>query len=143
MKAYRKGKILKAGKASCGYLQVELGVDKRKTHPLIHRLVAKAFISNPDNLPEVNHKDENKENNCVENLEWCNRGTNINYGSGIKRSANKRSKKVVMCDLNGNELEVFCSVNEASRQMNCSVGNISECCNGRRETASGFKWKYK
>ena len=78
------GKIMKPYKTTNGYLQIDLSLDGRKRknrlHLAIHRLVAKAFIPNPDNLPQVNHKDEDKTNNCVTNLEWCTNEYNSNYG---------------------------------------------------------------
>lgn len=141
--AYRKGKIMKAGKISNGYMQVELTNGKKIIHALVHRLVAEAFIPNPYNLPQVNHKDEKTSNNSVDNLEWCTSKENINYGTGIKRRSQKLSVKVVKCDMNGNEIEEFSSIQEASRITRISAGNICLCCKGKREQASGFKWKYK
>ena len=76
-----KGKILSPGKSKLGYLQVSL-CNNGKIHQIkIHRLVAQAFLPNPDNLPEVNHRDENPGNNNVDNLEWCTRKYNVNYGT--------------------------------------------------------------
>lgn len=141
--AYRKGRILKEGIATCGYRQVELRKNNRPTHALVHRLVAQAFIPNPDNLPQVNHKDENKANNQVSNLEWNTSKDNINYGTGIKRRAEKLSTAIIMCNLDGTEINHFNSLNEASRKTGISAGNICMCCKGRRETANGYKWKYE
>lgn len=76
-----KGKVLSPAKDTNGYLKVNLCYDGKDKIIRVHRLVAQAFIPNPDNLLEVNHKDEVKSNNCVENLEWCDRKYNINYGS--------------------------------------------------------------
>lgn len=75
---------------SKGYVMVTLKKDGKTSRYRIHRLVAKAFIPNADNLPQVNHKDENKENNCVENLEWCTNDYNNNYGTRISRISEKR-----------------------------------------------------
>lgn len=81
--AYRlqKGKVLSPAKDKYGYLVVSLTYNGKHKTIKVHRLVAQAFIENPDNLPEVNHKDEDKTNNIVENLEWCNHKYNMNYGT--------------------------------------------------------------
>lgn len=143
--AFRKGRILKQGKATGGYLQVELSKNKISSAKLVHRLVAEAFVPNSEHLSEINHKDENKHNNCVDNLEWCTRKYNINYGTGTERRVEKISVAVVMCALDGTELMEFPSVHEAARSISgkCVAGNISECCKGRRKTACGYIWKYK
>ena len=96
----------------------------------VHRLIAITFLSNPDNLEQVNHKDENPSNNKVENLEWCTRLYNMNYGKGIQRQVEKRSKKVLQYDLNDNLIKEFSSTQEAARDLNLSQGLISNCCNG-------------
>lgn len=113
-----------------GYKRVTLfkkGIGYKKQ---VHRLVAKAFIPNPFNLKEVNHKDENPSNNNVNNLEWCSRVYNVNYGTGTKRQVAKRSKKVLQLDLNENIINEFSSTQEASRILGISQGLISSCCNG-------------
>ena len=83
-----KGKVLSPAKDKNGYLKVNLCYNGKDKIIRVHRLVAGAFVSNPDNLPEVNHKDEDKTNNNVENLEWCNRKDNINYGTRTERQKN-------------------------------------------------------
>ena len=88
---FRKGKVLSPVKNKDGYLQVNLCCNGKYKMFLVHRLVAQAFILNPDNLPEINHKDENPGNNNVDNLEWCNRKYNINYGS---RKDKERDTKI-------------------------------------------------
>lgn len=85
-----KPKILKQGTDTSGYKMVIFRVNKHSKTFKVHRLVAETFIPNPNNLPEVNHKDEDKTNNCVDNLEYCDRLYNIRYGTGIERSAEKR-----------------------------------------------------
>ena len=112
----------------------------------VHRLVAEAFIPNPNNLPCVNHKDENKLNNCVSNLEWCDYSYNNNYGNNapLKKMAEARRKKVAMCDPNGNVIAIFNSATEAGIHTGINQGNISKCCLGRPNylTAGGYVWKF-
>lgn len=131
------GKILKPG-AVRGYLRVELSKNDIVRRFLLHRLVATAFIPNPNNLPQVNHRDENKQNNSVENLEWCSAKENINYGTGIKRSSEKRSKPVLCVELN----QIFPSLNEAARQLRLNVGNLGSVLTGRYKTTGGYHFEY-
>lgn len=87
-----KGKVLSPGKNTKGYLSVVLNCSGKRKTITVHRLVTEAFIPNPDNLPEVNHKDEDKTNNRVENLEWCDRNYNLNYGTARIRSRDTNIK---------------------------------------------------
>lgn len=90
---FYKGKVLIPVKSNLGYLLVSLCCNGKHKGITVHRLVAQAFLPNPDNLPEINHKDEDKTNNSVENLEWCDRSYNINYGSRnirVKETAIKK-----------------------------------------------------
>ena len=125
-----------------GYLRVSFS-EKGKGHTFkVHRLVAQAFIPNPLNLPQVNHKDENKENNAVENLEWCDNSYNRNYGTRNERSnkalMNRKNESVpVQCIETG---VVYPSIREAYRQTGAK--NIGQCCIGKRNTAGGCHWKY-
>ncbi len=145
------GKVLKPHKKSNGYLELTLRRQKKHSQALVHRLVAIAFIPNPDNLPCVNHKDENKENNCVENLEWCTQEYNNHYGEGHKArcrnarngSIKKLAKPVLQYSLEGELIAEYYSAMEAGRQNNCSQACISNCCNGKQKTAYGYMWKYK
>lgn len=124
------------------YWSVQLFDGKRYKHFSIHRLVGTHFISNPNNLPYINHIDENKLNNCVNNLEWCTCSYNINYGTGITRSKEKRSKYVQQFS---KELKLLCnyvSVSEAERKTGIYNSNIVKCCKGERKTAGGYIWKY-
>ena len=88
-----KGRVLKKKKASDNYYSVVLSKNNVQLCVRIHRLVAETFIPNPNNLPEVNHRNENKLDNRVENLEWCDRLYNVRYGTGIERAVKTRSKK--------------------------------------------------
>ncbi len=140
----RTGKVVikKLNKHKCGYLQVELWKDDKPKVIFVHRLVALAFIPNPCNLPCVNHKDENKTNNCVDNLEWCDYDYNNNYGTRSSRLAKTKSKTVLQYDLDGNLVKEWMSAMEIKRQTGWSQGNISSCCVGKRNIAYGYKWKY-
>lgn len=93
VKNNRTGLILKPVRQSKGYYQVFLSVKNKSVHRFIHRLVAEAFLQNTNNYPQINHKDENKANNCWWNLEWCSAQYNTVYGTGLKRGMETKAKK--------------------------------------------------
>lgn len=134
-----KEKVLKTTLHKDGYLFVSLGHDKTKS---IHRLVAETFIPNPDNMPIVNHKDENKQNNSVDNLEWCSYKYNSNYGTNAERIAKSESKPINQYDLQGNFIKSWNSGTEIKITLGYSNGNICNCCRGKQKTAYGFIWRY-
>lgn len=144
VKSFKFGKerILKPGTDKNGYLLVNLCKNGKVKTFKVHRLVAEAFLPNPDNLPEVNHKDENKQNNVVSNLEWCDRKYNINYGTGVRRSYLQRCKPVLQYDLEGNFVREWKSIRECGRN-GYDQGNVTSCCRGKQKTHKGFIWKYK
>lgn len=117
---------------------------------LVHRLVAQTYIDNPNNLPFVNHKSEIKNDNRVENLEYCDAKYNLNYGTRTQRAKEKlrgrtntkNSKPVVQYDLSGNLIAVFPSTMEVERTLGYSQGHISECCLGKLKQSYGYKWRY-
>lgn len=121
-----------------GYYQIYLRKNNISCTFKPHRLVAEAFIPNPDNLPEVNHKDENKVNNRVDNLEWCTSKYNSNYGTINNRIAKALSKPVKCVETN----IVYKSVREANRQTKIDTTSISRVCRGKQQTAGGYHWKY-
>lgn len=139
---------IKPEKIRRGYLRVGLSKNNKKIRYLVHRLVAEAFIPNPNNYPQVNHKDENPVNNSVDNLEWCDAKYNANYGKRAKRISQTMidtlpsRKPVIMYDINDKPIRTFQSVSEASRFIGAPVGNISACCNSKRHTCLGYKWKF-
>ena len=148
VKSLRKNIILKSKIERNGYERVNLSVNNIHKDYSIHRMVANAFISNPDNLPQVNHKDENKTNNCVENLEWCDCKYNVNYGTGIRRcqlsnTNGKCSKPVLQYTLDGTFIKEWKSTMDVQRNLGFAQSNISACCRNIRKTAYGYLWKYK
>lgn len=144
------GKIMKPYRDTKGYMQIDLQLDGRKRqnrkHFVVHRLVAEAFIPNPENLPQVNHKDENKENNCVDNLEWCTNEYNARYGTKIERVAQKTRKPIYSVDADGN-IEEFDGIRVAGRAMTGDPNNsgsiIGQVIRGKRKSAYGRQWFYK
>ena len=150
-KRTKKERILTPGNIANGYLCVLLYKNGTRKTFTIHRLVAQTFIENPENLPQVNHIDEDKTNNRVENLEWCDIKYNNNYGTRLHKmictQLNRKdlSKAVLQFDLNGNFIKEYCSLRDAARSLGnkyfCSL--ISRCSNGIIKTAYGYKWKYK
>lgn len=131
-----------------GYLKVWLYKNGKRKMFYIHRLVAQAFLENPEALPMVNHKDEDKSNNTVENLEWCDVQYNTHYGTRVQRIASKnlndpsRSKEVAMYDKTGVFLKKYPSLCEARRDTNISDRLISSCCRGYRKSAKGYIFAY-
>ena len=108
----------------------------------MHRLVAKAYISNPDNLPQINHKDENIRNNCVNNLEWCTAKYNCNYGTRNSRRAESQSKEVSQYSKDGKLIATYKSTKIASENTGIGRFNIINVCNNNHKTAGGYVWKY-
>ena len=140
---YRKEKILKPRKNTGGYPYVNLYKDGKRKTITVHRLVAKAFIPNHNNLETVNHKDEVKTNNVADNLEWMSQRDNNNYGTHNKRMAEALSKQVQMFDkFTGELLATFPSLMEAERVTGIDDGNISKCCLGKLKSAGGYVWRY-
>ena len=144
-----KGRIMKQNAHYKGYLRLLLSNGEEKEHGFfVHRLVAEAFIPNPGNLPEVNHKDENKANNRADNLEWCTHLANSQHGSrGARIGAwhlqnSPRRTPINQLTMDGQYIQTFPSQGEAARQVNGSQGTIAMALAGRRHSAYGFKWEY-
>ena len=136
---YGDDRILKSVIDKGGYLKVCLCKNGEREWCRIHRLVAKTFIPNPDNLPEVNHKDEDKENNYVQNLEWCDRKYNCNYGTRNQRI----SKLVLQFTKDGEFVREWKSSSEIEMNLGYAHQNISSCCTGKLKSAYNFIWKFK
>ena len=136
--SYRNNMWLKPSTHYKGYQVVCLSVNGKAKSFFVHRLVAEAYIPNPDNLNCVNHRDENPENSCVENLEWCTHTYNINYGTAMTRASKTKSKRTYCLELD----KYFDSVLEAAQYTNIPKSSISQCCTQRRKLAGGYHWRY-
>lgn len=138
----RQEHILKQRKNNAGYMLVDLYKGNKRHQMLVHRLVATAFLDNSLNHNVVNHKDENKTNNCIDNLEWCSQKYNMNYGEVAKKIGKANSKAVKQIDQNGNVVKIYFSAMQAQRETGISNGLINECIKGKRKKARGFVWEY-
>ena len=120
----------------------------------VHRLVAMAFLPNPNNLPQVNHKDGNKQNNSVDNLEWCEQSDNMKhaYKNGLQIPSENQRKAIIntnklkqkkVCQIkDGEVINTFSGISEASRQTKTSISCISRCCNLKRKSTNGYEWRF-
>ena len=150
---HKKSVILAPAINTAGYYSVALTKNAKGKTFRVHRLVAEAFIPNLGNYPIINHKDENKLNNNVKNLEWCTYSYNTVYNNSMaKRQSvkNKNSsygceKKVYQYNIDGHLIKIWKSLMEVSREIHVPWSNIANCCRGGkyRHTAYGYKWSYK
>ena len=148
--------LLKLSINKYGYHFVGLHSNGITKNFLVHRLVAKAFIENSNNLPLVNHKDENKLNNNFENLEWCTQEYNLNYSLNrrgrqkqqrkyklhTKHTPSKYFQRVFQKNLRGEIVSEYSTVSEASRVNKMSLKSLIACCKKERKTAYGYKWEF-
>ncbi|MBQ8662493.1 MAG: HNH endonuclease [Eubacterium sp.] len=150
----KRKRLMTPCKSNNGYMQVHLSINGTMKSYKIHRLVAKTFIPNPLNLPQVNHIDENKENNSAWNLEWCTKTYNMNYRDGQKRRALKRdydeiskkrsdvqSKEVTQYDHDGRIVAIWRNAYVAESH-GYNRGVINQCCLGNKKSHKGYIWKY-
>lgn len=139
----RKERILKPIKNYRGALRVILAINGKKSAFYIHRLVANAFIPNPDNLPQVNHKDENVKNNKVDNLEWCTAQYNSNYGNRNNKILKHIKKPILQYNLDGKFIKEYESITQASKETKIPISSISANCCKQRDKTNGYVFKFK
>ena len=135
-------KILKPKIDKDGYLRVVLQKERKQKHFLVHRIVAETFIDNPKNLPHVNHKNENKIDNRVENLEWCTEKYNCNYGNRNKKLSESKYKPINQYTLNGDFVKRWESGLLIEKETGFNAKNISACCCKVKKTAYGYIWEF-
>ena len=138
----RRGKLLSPTIDKYGYKKVVLSVGGKSFHKTVHRIVAQAFIENPLDLPTVNHINEIKTDNRVENLEWVDVATNVNHGTRNQRMSDTKCRKPVEQILPGGHSVIYKGVKEASLKTGINRCCIANCCKGIRKTAGGYEWRY-
>ena len=131
-------RILHPARYSNGYIMANLSGHRIS----VHRLVALAFIPNPNGLPQINHKNEIKDDNRVENLEWCTQQYNNTYGSRLQKAGFALSVPVKQFTLNGDFIREYYGIHEAGRCVGIDARNIHKVLTGRCKTAGGYKWTY-
>lgn len=147
----RRGEVrrVKSGYISRGYIgrdgyrRISLTVNGKTKPYLAHRLLAIAFIPNPLNLPCINHKDENKANNSLDNLEWCTYRYNLNYGTHNIRANETRKKPILQFSKDGAFIREWKSVTDLRNETGMDITHVSSCCRGKRKSANGYRWQYK
>ena len=137
---YRLKRFMKLETCANGYQRIELSNNGKAERFFVHRLVAEAYLDNPNNYPIVNHKDYNPANNCVDNLEWCSYSYNNTYNDRAKKVAAMKSQKVKQMTMSGELIKVWDSAAEASREL--GISSVYRAANGTRKSAGGFKWEY-
>lgn len=153
IKKSNKQKLLKSSPSNCGYYKVELYKDGKSKMFYVHRLVANAFIPNPDNKPQVNHIDGNKANNSVSNLEWCTHSENQRHAisMGLRKSSPMLDRKGKLSPLrkpilqytkDGVFVKEWDCISDVARYFNCGVCNIIRSLKNESQTSCGYKWKY-
>ena len=138
----RRGICLKPKIDRYGYEVVTLSIKGKAYSRTVHRLVAQAFLPNPNNLATVNHINENKVDNRVENLEWMSVADNDNYGSRNKKMANTKCRLPVEQILPNGITIKYKGVKDASRKTGINRSSIAICCQHKRKTAGGYRWRY-
>ena len=138
----KRNLILKTASDKDGYQHVTLCKNNIKKSCRVHQLVAREFIENPNNLPLINHKDENKKNNKSDNLEWCDVKYNTNYNNATKRRGLSQRIPIVQLSLDMEPIRIWSERVEVEEELAISGSHITNCCLGKNKTAYGYKWRY-
>lgn len=136
------GRVLKPLKHIKGYYRVDLSRNSVTSHQSIHRLVAQAFIPNPENKPQVNHIDEDKTNNSVDNLEWMTTKENNNHGTRNERLSRTQSIPIIATNIKTGESKQFYGISECARQLGLFQSNITKVLKGKYKQTGGYTFKY-
>jgi hypothetical protein len=137
-KAIKEYRILTPTDNGNGYLRINRTIDGKQKTLYVHKLVARAFVDNPNGLTEINHLDENKQNNNADNLAWCTHKENCGHGTRNERAGEKHSKPIVCVETG----IIYKSVTEAAKCMRCVKTAITNCLNKRTKTSCGYHWEY-
>lgn len=138
----KRKKILKPRSNNGGYQYVNFKINGKNTNFAVHRIVANAFIPNPNGYTEVNHKDYDKTNNYVNNLEWVSSSQNKQHSYLKKENKKSRGKAVNQYTKDGVFIKTFETITDAAEELGCCVAAISNCCLGRAKTSQGFRWSF-
>ena len=139
-----KGRERKQQLNKKGYLAIDLSVESKQVRRLVHRLVAEAFIPNPDNKEQVNHIDGNKQNNHVDNLEWTTNEENaLHANDNLLKDKFRRAKEVEQVTPEGDSINTYRSLYNAAAAVGGDAYKISLVCRGKRKSHKGYNWKFK
>lgn len=138
----KRKKFLKPRSNNGGYQYVNFKINGKNTNFAVHRIVANAFIPNPNGYTEINHKDYDKTNNCIDNLEWVLSSYNKQHAFLKQENRKSRGKAVSQYTKEGIFIKTFDTITEAAQELNCCVSAISNCCLGRTKTSQGFQWSF-
>lgn len=141
VKQHFKGNIISKFKDSRGYIAVTLTYKNNYKRFLVHRLVAEAFVPNPNNYPCINHKDENKSNNSIDNLEWCTVLYNNLYGDRIKRRRDKVAYIISQLDKDNNLIGIYRGILMASKVNRFEFASIQRCVANKQNYSYGYKFR--
>lgn len=138
VKNTKSGRVLKIHTQGRGYAQTMLSIKGTRSYPLVHRLVAQAFIPNPQNKPHINHIDGNKSHNCVCNLEWCTMRENLLHRHRVLGQPGGRCKPVLCIDTG----QIFPSAKAAAEALGLHRSGVSQVCEGKQKTTKKLKFKF-
>lgn len=142
---FHKSQIIKPKEHPRGYYGISLWKEGKQSQFLVHRLVAQAFIPNENDMPDINHRNENKTDNRADNLEWCDKEYNNNYGQHHEKHNSAIGwymRSVIQLSSDGETIATYPSVSEAARSIGVSAKAIRLCISGKNKKCGGYRWKY-